>query len=307
MKIKIKAVLLGLFVAIGLVFLVQNDGASAMASITMAPMNQQIILVPGETYHGSFRISSQAANDEDIDYRVTVEPFYVNESYDIYYENNGDYNKIVDWVSIDSEETGILTPNTGKDIYYSIDTPNDAPAGGQYVAIKVTSIPRGEADVDGRGVAINVSYGSAFIVFAEVSGTTERGGEIVSVDVPGFLFSGKITGTSSIKNTGNVHSTAKYTLQVFPIFSDEEVYTNEEEPVTASLLPDRTYLNTVAWNETPTVGVFKVIYVAEFEGVEKKIEKMVIVCPLWLLFVIVAAVIFILIWIFARNKKRKNR
>ena len=61
------------------------------------------------------------------------------------------------------------------------------------------------------------------------------------------------------------------------------------------------------WNEAPLVGVFKAVQTIKFAGETSKVEKIVIVCPLWLLFVIVAAVIFILIWIFARNKKRKNR
>lgn len=60
------------------------------------------------------------------------------------------------------------------------------------------------------------------------------------MNVPSFLFSGKITGSAMISNEGNVHSQAVSTLQVFPLFSNEEVFTNEEDPKKSWVMPGNT-------------------------------------------------------------------
>lgn len=297
-KLLIPAFFLAFFVACGI-----THPAHADVGISMSPMNQKIILVPGETYEGSFTISNGASNDELLGFDISLQPFYVTENYDIKYENNGDYNQIVNWTTLSIEE-GYLQPNQKQEVFFSIDVPLDAPAGGQYLAITATS--KNDNDSGVGNTAIKVHYSMAHIVYAEIAGTTVRKGEVSSISVPGFLFSGDISGTSTIKNTGNVHSTAHYTLQVFPLFSSEELYTNEEDPESKTILPDRSLTASSYWADTPTAGIFKVIYTAEFEGVVSQVEKIVIVCPFWLLFVILAAIILILIWLFTKSKKRKS-
>lgn len=296
---KIKGILAGVLAAVVATFAIAAP-VSAEAQLLVSPMNQKIILNPGETFYGSFKVANPGTSTSDLNYAIEVGPFYVDEDYSIYYGNNGDLNQIVDWTSVDTTE-GTLAPNESKEINYTIEVPEEAPAGGQYMAIRAIT----KADAGEGGVNIQNSIAIAYIVYAEIAGTTERSGEIMSANVPSFVFSGKLTGLSAVKNTGNVHGTAKYTMQVYPIFSDEEVFTNEEEPEEKTVLPDRTLYNETVWEETPFFGIYNVVYTVEFEGVTNQVSKMVIVCPIWLLFIVIFAIIMIIAWLVARARARK--
>ncbi|MBR3269633.1 hypothetical protein IKG07_00010 [Candidatus Saccharibacteria bacterium] len=274
---------------------------------TMSPPNQKIILNAGQKYTGDFTISNGVENATDFDYTVEVKPFYVDENYHIYYEETEGLNQIVNWITT-SKTSGTLAVNDVEKISFTIDVPKDAPAGGQYAAIVVTSVSderNGGASGD-TGVAMNENIAMAHIIYAEIAGTTKRGGEMIDVNVPTFLFDGNITAESTIKNTGNVHGSATYKFQVFPLFSSEEVYTNEENPDVKTILPNRTFTYKSSWDQTPAIGIFNVKYTVEFEGVTTEVTKLVIKCPLWLLFIIIFVIVAIVTWLVMRARNRKN-
>lgn len=290
---------------IGCISLV-NVGLSyaAGASFSVSPMNQRIVLSPGETYRGSFKVVNPETNTANFPYVAKVEPFYVDNDYNPIYENNGDYNQIVDWITIENDK-GLIAPNNVEEIYFTVNVPSNAAAGGQYAAITVTS-DNPEATVEGN-LNINAKYSIAHIIYAEVAGTTVRTGDIQETSMPSFVSSGNITASSVIKNTGNVHGTATYTMQVFPLFSNEEIYTTEENPETMTILPNRTLYHESVWYNTPAAGIFNVVYKVKYEGLETEISKMVIVCPIWLMILILAVILAIIIWIVVAVKKHGKK
>lgn len=278
-------------------------------SMSLSPMKQSIVLSPGSTYHGSFKIVNPNSSSSSLDYEIEQKSFYVDDDYGTTFDEVD--APIVGWTTLNSDISGTLEPNSNIDVKFTINVPMDAVGGGQYEAFLVKT--KGASAGDGsmtNGAGINEQLIMAHLVFAEITGDVIRQGEIVSADVPSFLLSGNIAASSAIKNTGNIHGKANYKMQVFPLFSNEEVYTNEEDPDEHIILPDRTFYNETVWNETPIIGIFNVLYTVEFEGVTTQVSKMVIKCPIWLLFIILFAITALIIWIIMRvkvNNKKKSR
>jgi len=281
---------------------------------SVSPMKEKIVLNPGDEYSGSLEVIVPDKYDNDMKYSVEVAPFFVDENY------NQDFNKeygtnseIVKWISFDTPKSGRLSPGQKTTIIYAINVPEDAAGGGQYAAILVTAdIWHGDESDEGKregdeiGAALKEEKKIAYTIYAEITGDITRQGKIVDINVPGFLLSGNIAGISSIENAGNVHGEAKYTLQVFPLFSSEELYTNEEDPSTRTILPGRILYNQTEWANTPAMGIFNVVYTVEFEGATAQVSKMVIKCPIWLLFIVIFAIAAIIIYFVVKAKARKS-
>ncbi len=273
-----------------------------MYGFSMSPMDQQIVLMPGDSYESSLNVTNPGTHTTELDYEVNVEPFYRDDDATAIFENIGGRGEMANWITVTSHQTGHLMPNETDEVTFRIDVPEDAPAGGQYASVIVSSSSSSSADA-----MIKETRRIGHLIYAEISGETVRSGEIMNLNVPAFLLSGNIAGSASIKNTGNTHGVATYKLQVFPLFSDEEVYTNEENPETHLILPDQTYYAETAWEKTPEIGIYNVVYTVEFAGKTAQASKLVIKCPIWLLFIVLFVVAGIAIWLATRVWGRKSK
>ena len=301
-----KIVILSMLLCIGLL---RAEPVGA-ASFAVAPMNNYVTINPGDSYTAAFEVYNPTSNTSSINYEVKMDHFYESNEGAVLLEEVGTTGEILDWATIDSPSSGTLESGESTQIKYTISVPENAPGGGQYLAFTVEGGKAEEDTLDESGEGSNTALEQkmiiAYRVFVEVTGDVIKSGEIENISVPGFLLGGNIIGTSTVKNTGNVHESATYKLQVFPLFSDEEVYTNEEDPETSMVLPDRMVFKTSTWENTPKVGIFNVIYTVEFAGQTAQISKMVIICPIWLLFIIFFMIAAIIIWLVMRARSRKS-
>lgn len=282
----------------------------------LTPMNQKIIINPGESYKSSFQVVNPSTDTTDVEYNVKLDNFYVDENHATVFEEVGGTGEILDWISFESPVTGILKPGESADVAFTVNVPSNAAAGGQYAAFVATANAISNNENTGKntnqteendnGTMIEEIKSIAHLLYAEVTGDTIRQGEILDISVPNFILSGDIFGSSSIKNNGNVHGTAYYKLQVFPLFSNEEIYTNEEDPASHEIMPDRVLYNETKWDQTPNIGIFNVIYTVEFEGATAQVSRMVIKCPIWLLFIIIFAIFALIFYFIAKSKARKK-
>ncbi len=145
-----------------------------------------------------------------------------------------------------------------------------------------------------------------YLIYGNVDGEITKTGKVLENKVPSFLFNPPIMGTSVVENTGNVYTVAKYTLQVFPLFSDEEVYTNEEEPEDNVIFPETKRYNEVTWEGAPHLGIFKVRQTVKIFDDESVTEKIVFLCPLWFLFITLLLIFLTIFWIVSRVFRRKR-
>ena len=270
--------------------------------IQMSPARDDIgDLKPGETYTGKFSV--QNTGSKSFDFVVGVTPYSVaDEYYNPKYDESNQYTDIVEWVKF-SQESGTVEPNGDVEIAYTIKVPSDVPAGGQYAVIYAEIVSE-NAITSGSGIAVNGRVG--MLLYSNVAGNTRKTATIEENKVSGILFNPPISATSIVKNSGNTHAKATYTLQVYPLFGDEEVYTNAEDPTTLIVLPETRRLNTISWDGAPHLGIFRVKQTVTIFDQTSTTEKLVILIPLWFLFIILILIFCIIFWIVSRIRNRNR-
>ncbi len=287
------------------------EGFDDMNSVmTISPPEQRIVLIPGEVFEGTIKVSNPANSKHDLKYSVIVGSFNLgkDENGEVDYNDTDTetitgYNQIMDWIVL-GKESGTVAPNTTDTVPFTIVVPEDAPAGGQYATIIIQDDSESE-DEGGGNVAIQNVVRFASKIFAEVAGETDETGLIIENSIPSFSFSNVLSTTAEVKNEGNVHTYAEFVLQVWPLFSDEEICTNEEEPNKSLIMPDTERLHVEECN-LPAIGIFRAKQTVKIFGETSVVEKTVFICPLWLLFIIIFAITMFIMWLVVRAKSRKS-
>lgn len=292
--------LLALMITLFGVMPVSADGEKPDYRLQISPVRLDLDLEPGTTSTGTFEVQNTGL--KAYDFVLGVDPYSVtDENYSIDSETRTAYTDIVDWITF-SQNEGHVEPNQNQEITVTVTVPDDVPAGGQYAMIYAEMVR--DDELESTGVAVN--HRVALLVFSEVEGDTRREGQVLETKIPTILFNPPITATSLVENTGNVHATAYYTLQVFPLFSDEEVYTNEENPATLTILPETQRFNSISWDGAPQLGIFRVRETVTILDDTQTIEKIVFLCPIWFLFLILLIIFFVIFWLVSRARSRKS-
>ncbi len=270
--------------------------------LQVSPSKLDLELAPGKVEEKTFQV--QNTGNKTFKFKIEVTPYTVkDEAYDPDYNEESAYTDLAKWVSF-SQTEGELESNGSQKIIVTIDVPKDVPAGGQYAAIMVSMEESDSAD-NNNGAMIGTTQRIGLIMYSTVEGNTRKEGKVIENKVPSFRFQPPIVATSTVENTGNVHATATYTLQVFPFFGGEEVYSNEDNPETRTILPETKRYNEVAWEGAPALGIFKVKQTVNFLGKDDVTEKVVFLCPIWFLFIILLLIFVVVFWIVSRVRGRR--
>ena len=265
----------------------------------------EVALTPGEVYEGDFLVLNPATENIISRYSITAAPLnFFDESYTPAFTDPSDYNQIVDWVEI-AEPKGELNPQEKHTIHYKITVPEDAPAGGQYMSFLVAAADDATSNQQ-ESAAVTAKSRIAILLYSTVAGETREEGTVIENNVGAFFFDQPIKTSSLVINSGNVHIPAKYTLRIYPLFSNEEIYTNEESPKISSVIPDTTLYNEKIWEDTPLLGLFRVEQEIDFGDKYNVKSNLVLVAPTWFVIVCLLFLTALIYAIIDRVKKRKE-
>ncbi|MBQ5812250.1 hypothetical protein IIW29_01580 [Candidatus Saccharibacteria bacterium] len=275
---------------------------------TLTPMNQDIDLEAGQTYSGSITVVNPSDATTDFSYKVSVSPFnMVGEEYTVDLATEYNRSMITKWITIENS-SGTLKPNESGEIKFTIKVPEDAPAGGQYAAIIVTSDNASSGD---EGLSVQSVLEMASIIYGRVAGETTHGGEILENKIPSFAVTTPVVLEAKIRNDGNVHDYANYTITVTDFFTGNVILPTEENDGHYSevIMPESTYHSQREINNLPAVGVVKVTQTIRFNGVPSTAESTIIICPIWfmaLILLTISAIVATIVAIVKKNRKRKK-
>ncbi|MBR0465836.1 hypothetical protein IJJ02_03595 [Candidatus Saccharibacteria bacterium] len=281
----------------------ENESTNAF---TIMPMNQKISLNPGEVYEGYITIINPSYATEDFVYKAEVTPYSVaDEEYTADLLSESDRTAISKWITIE-EPTGSVKPNESKEIKFTIKVPQNAPAGGQYGTIAVSS---NQDSSNANGVSVQNVFEIASIIYADVAGETVHDGEILENNVPSFVLNNPVKITAMLTNKGNVHETAIFTITVSDVFTGRVILPTEENTGRYSevIMPETTRYAEREVSDLPALGVVKVTQTIDYNGQTSTTEKQIIICPVWFMALVLLTLASIIAAVVIIVKKRHRK
>lgn len=269
--------------------------------IQLTPAQIELELEPGKTTVETFEVQNTGA--KDLSFEVSVAPYGVTgEDYKSDFTTETKYNDLAKWITL-SDKGGTVEPNGSKEITITIQVPEDVPAGGQYAIVLAKMVSDGSGE---DSTAVSVERQVGLVLYSNIDGDTREDAKVAENKVSSFLFEPPITATSVVENNGNVHVEATYTLQVSSIFGGEEIYTNEENPQKALILPETRRFNSISWDGAPQLGLFKVKQTVKVLDDVSVVEKVVFICPIWFMFIVILIIFCVVFWIISRVRGRNK-
>lgn len=286
----------------------ENSNNMGNNTFTVTPTNQQITLDPGQVYEGYITVINASGATGDLHYEAVVTPYSVlGLNYSVDLANESARTSISKWITIE-EPTGTIKPNEAKDLKFTITVPENAPIGGQYATIAISSnedLPQQE------GFNIQSVLEIASVIYANVNGEIIHSGEVQDVNIPGFAFATPISVGATIINNGNTHEIAHTTLTVNDYFSGRLILPSDQESGRYDdfVMPETTYYSSHDLPELAPLGVYKISQTISYGETDLHTEKVLVVCPLWLIvlaIITLAAIITAIVLLIRKHRRRKR-
>lgn len=251
----------------------------------------------GQTVTQQFNVSNQGFDPFDVE--ITVAPYYGGDTVEIDSNDAAEtHTQISRWITL-STTKATIQPGESLPLKYTITVPSDPPSGGQNAIINITSFPN-----DGSGVGIGKALGHT--VHANIiDGQTRTEANLAVHDIPTFLFSGPVSSTIRIDNTGNTDVGAKFTFSVYNYFTEDMVYTYNIGKIVS--FPKSKVTQNLSWDGTPLLGIFRVDSVVEMLGETYVEQKIVVIVPIFIIILLILIIALVVVLLVHRAKARKAK
>lgn len=267
--------------------------------MSLRPSEQELDLKPGQHFEGSVVVYN--VGKIPFQFKASVAPYQVkNDDYEQDFVSSSESTAMANWIKLPQTEFAVK-PNQSAEVEFTIDVPDDIPGGGQYAAI----IIRSEKDQQHQS-GVDVIGQLAALLYVHVDGAELRlGGEIKEYELPSLMFGNKFEIKSVVENTGNVDFRVTETLSIKDFFTNREAMSPESVneagypigTISAAVLPGTARDFTMSWKDAPELGFFKVRHTISYLDQEQITEKVVLVCPLWLIVFVGILLVLMVIWL----------
>ncbi len=275
--------------------------------VSLNPSEQDIELRPGDSYIGSVTVYN--VGQIPFNFQVEAAPYHAaGETYDPDFSTEDSYTKLKNWITF-PETNFYVEPDHAVEVKFHITVPKDVMGGGQYAAIIIRT-----QDVSGDN-PVQLAAQLAALIYGHVEGGERREeGELAKYSLPSLMLGGEFKTTSVFKNTGNVDFRITETLAIRDFFTNQEIMTptsvSEDNQVigtvSAAVLPNTSRTVNMFWKDAPQLGLFRVTQTISYLDQERTVEKVVLVCPIWLVLLVGAFVLLFIIWIISRIIARRR-
>lgn len=279
----------------------QGDQPKPAVWLQVSPVSKRLYLTPGTNYEDTFQVEN--IGSEEFTFSVYASPYTVTgDDYNPVFNEETKYTQIARWIKFEQTEYD-LAVGEKQTVKYTVEVPPEdmVPDGGQYAVIFAESGgKKTEGEDTGSGIKTRSRIG--LIVYASLGGETREDAELLELSAPTIIFSGNISATAKVKNSGNTDFEATYHLDITPIFSKEMVYQKDE---THAVLPDTERRVELFWDKTPMLGIYKANYSVTAPGISENKGYLILVVPLFVVIITLLLLTFLVVWIILTVKRRK--
>lgn len=305
-----KCLALALTLILGISFLAPTPASAQSGDVVVSlrPSEQDLELTPGKTYDESVVVYN--IGKDAFDFSVEASPYQTKDNtYEPDFFSETSYTKLSNWITFETVDFHV-EPSTSVEVKFTITVPADAPGGGQYAAILIRL---GDVDADTSGVGI-ISQLAATIHGHIKGNAVRREGSMISHDFPTIFLSSPFTITSVFENTGNIDYRVTESWVIRDFFTNREYVgpasANDTGYVygtlSAVVLPDTERTIKLAWQDAPTIGVFRVEQTISYFDQNETYSHIVVVCPIWIVALAGAFILLGIIWLIAHFVSRRN-
>lgn len=279
-------------------------------AISLFPSYQTLELGPGAQREGTITIVN--SGKLPFDFSVSANPYQVQgEDYDADFTTTNNYTALASWITFD-QASYHAEVGESVEVKFYVNVPEDAVGGGQYAAIMAYTEDGADPDA-----SIKVASQVVALLYGRVSGQDMRPeGEIAEQEIPFVVFDSKPVDASIVAyNTGNVDFMIYHTMTVTDILSGEEVINpettdsngNKLGASSAIVLPGTSRRDTLTWEVTPKIGLYKIKQATTFLDQTVENEQIVIFCPMWLVFAILGLIVLLIFWIILAVRRHRRK